>query len=97
MPDVNVNYESMENAAQRLSAGQEEITSQLTQLKAMVDELVDNGFVTDVASGSFHEAYTEFNTSITQAIEALDAMSRYLNTTVGTFRDADSTSRVSFG
>jgi WXG100 family type VII secretion target len=97
MADVNVNYESMENAAQRLSAGQEEITSQLSALKAMVDELVDNGFVTDVASGSFHESYTEFNTSITQAIEALDAMSRYLNSTVSTFRDADSSSRVSFG
>jgi WXG100 family type VII secretion target len=97
MPDVNVNYEAMETAATRLSAGQEEITSQLTQLKAMVDDLVDNGFVTDVASGSFHESYTEFNSSITQAIEALDAMSRYLNATVSTFRDADSTSRVSFG
>jgi WXG100 family type VII secretion target len=97
MADVNVNYESMENAAQRLSAGQEEITSQLSALKAMVDELVDNGFVTDVASGSFHESYTEFNTSITQAIEALDAMSRYLNSTVSTFRDADSSSRVAFG
>src|ERR1700761_5482920 len=97
MPDVNVNYESMETAAQRLSAGQEEITSQLTQLKAMVDDLVDNGFVTDVASGSFHESYTEFNSSITQAIEALDAMSRYLNSTVSTFREADTSSRVSFG
>lgn len=97
MPDVNVDYEAMEAAAQRLSAGQEEITSQLSQLKSMVDDLVDNGFVTDVASGSFHEAYTEFNSSITQAIEALDAMSRYLNSTVSTFRDADTSSRVSFG
>ena len=97
MPDVNIDYEAMANAAQRLSAGQEEITSQLTQLKAMVDDLVDTSFVTDVASGSFHESYTEFNNSITQAIEALDAMSRYLNSTVSTFQDADSTSRVSFG
>jgi WXG100 family type VII secretion target len=97
MPDVNVDYEAMETAAQRLSAGQEEITSQLSQLKAMVDDLVDNGFTTDVASGSFREAYTEFNSGITQTIEALDAMSRYLNNTVSTFRDADSSARVSFG
>lgn len=97
MPDVNVDYEAMEAAAQRLSAGQDEITGQLSQLKSMVDDLVENGFVTDVASGSFHEAYTEFNSGITQAIEALDAMSRYLNSAVSTFRDADASSRVSFG
>ena len=53
MPDVNVTYEQMENAAQRLSAGHEEITSQSTSLKSMVDDLVTSGFTTDVASKAF--------------------------------------------
>jgi WXG100 family type VII secretion target len=94
MPDVNVTYEQMESAAQRLSAGQEEITSQLTQLKAMVDDLVENGFVTDVASKAFSEAYTEFNTGVSQTIEGLDVMSSYLKQTADKFREADQTSTI---
>ena len=96
MPDVNVTYEQMENAAQRLSAGQEEITSQLSQLKAMVDDdLVGSGFVTDVASKAFEEAYTtEFNTGVTQTIEGLEIMSSYLKMTAEKFREADQTSTI---
>jgi WXG100 family type VII secretion target len=94
MPDVNVTYEQMENAAQRLSAGQEEITSQLSQLKSMIDELVSSGFVTDVASKAFDEAYTEFNTGVTQTIEGLDVMGTYLRQTAEKFREADQTSTI---
>lgn len=94
MPDVNVTYEEMENAAQRLSAGQEEITSQLTQLKAMVDSLVGGGFVTDVASKAFEQAYEEFNQGVTQTIQGLDIMSNYLKSTAEKFREADQTSTI---
>jgi WXG100 family type VII secretion target len=94
MPDVNVTYEQMENAAQRLSAGHEEITSQLTSLKSMVDELVSSGFTTDVASKAFEEAYAEFNNGITQTIEGLDIMSRYLTTAVERFREVDSSTTI---
>jgi WXG100 family type VII secretion target len=94
MPDVNVTYEQMESAAQRLSAGQEEITSQLTQLKAMVDDLVESGFVTDVASKTFSQAYTEFNTGVSQTIEGLEVMSSYLKQTAEKFREADQTSTI---
>ncbi len=97
MPDVNVTYEQMENAAQRLSAGQEEITSQLSQLKAMVDDLVGGGFVTDVASKAFEEAYTEFNTGVSQTIEGLEVMSSYLKMTAEKFREADQTSTIQVG
>ena len=94
MPDVNVTYEQMESAAQRISAGQEEITSQLTQLKAMVDDLVESGFVTDIASKAFSEAYTEFNTAVNQTIEGLEVMKTYLKNTAEKFRETDQTSTI---
>jgi len=89
MPDVNVTYEQMEAAAQRLVSGHEEITSQLSQLKSMVDELVESGFVTDSASRTFETAYTEFNSGVTQTIEGLETMSRFLTAAVQSFQDED--------
>jgi WXG100 family type VII secretion target len=89
MADVNVSYEQMEAAAQRLTSGHEEITSQLTSLKSMVDELVQSGFVTDSASRSFESAYTEFNNGVTQTIEGLDGMSRFLTAAARSFQDED--------
>lgn len=89
MADVNVTYEQMEAAAQRLISGHEEITSQLTSLKSMVDELVSSGFVTDSASKTFETAYTEFNTGVVQTIEGLEAMSRYLTTAAQAFQEQD--------
>lgn len=89
MADVNVTYEQMEAAAQRLISGHEEITSQLSQLKSMVDELVASGFVTDSASRTFETAYTEFNSGVTQTIEGLDTMSRFLTVAVQSFQEQD--------
>lgn len=94
MPDVNVTYEAMENAAQRLLSGHEEITGQLSALKAVVDDLVENGFVTDVASKSFQEGYTEFNTGVTQTLEGLETMSTYLTTAAERFREVDQSTTI---
>ena len=68
MPDVNVTYADMENAATRMTTTYEDVTTQLDTLRAMVDDLVENGFKTDVASGKFHKAYTEFNTGVLQTL-----------------------------
>ena len=89
MPDVNVTYADMENAATRMTTTYEDVTTQLNTLRAMVDDLVENGFKTDVASGKFHEAYTEFNTGVLQTLEGLQEMSRYLVSKAESFRDAD--------
>jgi WXG100 family type VII secretion target len=89
MPDVNVSYEEMESAARRLSSAHEEFTDKLSQLRAMVGELAESGFVTRVASRSFEAAYTEFNSGIGQTIQGLDVMSRFLTTAVQRFQDVD--------
>jgi WXG100 family type VII secretion target len=94
MPDVNVTYEQMESAAQQLTAGHDEITSQLSRLKALVDQLVTDGFVTDVASKTFEEAYIEFNNGVTATLEGLGVMSQYLTTAAQRFREVDSSTTI---
>jgi WXG100 family type VII secretion target len=80
----------MDSAAKQLVNGQAEITARLTALKAMVDGLVQGGFVTDRASKQFEVSYTEFNHGVTQTIQGLQGMSQYLKAAVQAFGDTDS-------
>ena len=89
MPNINVTYEDMDNAAGRLRDGQEEIEDKLRELKDRSDELVNDGYVTDQSSKAFDEAYTEFNTGIGQVVEGLDGMATYLTEAAKALRETD--------
>lgn len=89
--DVSVDYEEMASVAQLLTSSHEEISSTLGQLKARIDQLVTSGFRTDVSSKKFEEGYTEFNTGVTQTIEGLLEMSKFLNDYVNSIREIDQT------
>ncbi len=90
MANVNVTYEQMSSAANRLTNGQTEIESQLSSLQNEVKQLVGSGYVTDSSSKQFEISYDEFNKGATQMIEGLTGMSKYLTTAASTFQDADS-------
>ncbi|MCL2395823.1 MAG: WXG100 family type VII secretion target [Acidimicrobiaceae bacterium] len=89
MSDMNVSYGRMREVAQKLTSGHEEIVTQLSQLKAQVDDLVQSGFVTDSASKAFESSYTEFNNGVTQTIEGLDGMSSFLVQAANTLEEED--------
>lgn len=90
MANVNVTYEQMDSAAGKLESGQTEIEGQLSALKAQVDQLVNDGYVTDSSSKAFSQSYEEFNTGAKQVIEGLTGMAKYLRTAAQTFEEADS-------
>jgi WXG100 family type VII secretion target len=89
MANVNVTYQQMQDAASRLTNGRQEIDSMLGQLKAQIDQLVADGYVTDRSSKQFQSSYEEFNTGARNMIEGLDGMAKYLQTAAQTFQDAD--------
>jgi WXG100 family type VII secretion target len=89
MANVNVTYQDMNAAGDKLVAGRQEIETQLSQLKRLVDELVAGGYVTDSSSKQFQSSYEEFNTGVTKTIEGLDGMGSYLKQAAQTFQDAD--------
>ncbi len=90
MANVNVTYQDMKSAADRLKAAREEIEGNLQQCKRLVDDLVAGGYVTDSSSKAFQSSYDEYNTGATKTIEGLNGMADYLTAAADTFERADS-------
>ncbi len=97
MANVHVDYAALQNAASRLRAGQQEMETQLTQLKSLINSLADNGFRTDQASGKFQHAYEQWDTGTRNAIRGLETMSGFLNTAVSQHQQLDATLSQSAG
>ncbi|MFI5842394.1 WXG100 family type VII secretion target [Catenuloplanes sp. NPDC051500] len=89
MANVNVTYQEMRDAANRLTRGKEEIFSKLTELQNMVNNLVNGGYVTDASSKQFDESYREFNEGAQKMAEGLEGMGKYLTAAADTFQQAD--------
>jgi WXG100 family type VII secretion target len=89
MANLNVTYDEMHDAANKLRAGRQEIESQLSRLKSMVDGLVSGGYVTDKSSKAFQSSYEEFNTGVNKTIEGLDGMGEYLTQAAKALADTD--------
>lgn len=89
MPDVRADYEHMTQVANMLNQYHGDITEKLTQLKSAVDNLVSEGYVTDVSSKKFEEGYNEFNSGVTQTLEGMNELSRFLTTKIHQLQEAD--------
>jgi WXG100 family type VII secretion target len=89
MPNINVTYQEMRDASNKLNSGKEEILSKLQELRSMVSHLVADGYVTDKSSKRFDESYTEFNDGITKAAEGLQGMGEYLKSAADAMEQTD--------
>lgn len=89
MPNVNVTYEEMQQAARQLQAARQRIEDDLRGAKKQVENLVAGGYVTDRSSRQFQAAYTEFDTGATKMMAGLTEMGQYLNTAARAFGDTD--------
>lgn len=79
MANLAVDYSAMQETSSSLQAGEQDLISILNDLKAKVDQLVADGFVTDKASGAFQAAYEQFNSGATQTVQGLEGVVAYLN------------------
>lgn len=89
MANVNVTYQELSDTASRLSAGQADLESKLSELKRIVDNLVAEGFQTDKASGSFQTSYEEFTTGATKTVQGLEGLSSFLKSSADAFQQVD--------
>lgn len=89
MPNVNVTYSDMKDAAARLRQGQDDMNSKLTELGSLIDSLVGSGFQTDVASGAYQDQFHQFQTGTRQAIDALQNLAQYLDGAADALHDTD--------
>jgi len=90
MPNLNVTYGDMRDAATRLNNGEQDIESKMRELKTLVDSLISGGYVTDQSSVAFGSSYQEFNDGATKTIQGLEGMSQYLNSAAEALEQTDS-------
>jgi WXG100 family type VII secretion target len=72
---IKVTSEDLATVAAQLSSGSEEIDSQLTTMRGLVQSLVASNWQ-GAASSAFDTLYQQWNTSAANLQEALDGISR---------------------
>ncbi len=89
MANVNVTYAELTGTAAKLASGQAELEDKLTSLKALVDDLINQGFQTDKASGAFATAYDDFTTGAKTTIGGIEQMCTFLTKAAEGFTSTD--------
>lgn len=87
--NINVTYEQMRTAANDLKKGEDEIVENLNRLKAMIQDLVNNGYVTEKSSVKFDDNYQEFTRGASETINGLTQMADFLKTAADLLEQAD--------
>ena len=74
MSDFGAPYDEMDATAKQLDDGKGEIDDLLEKLQGYVDDLVQDGFKTEKASGKFQEGYQDFTGGMKEAAEGATEM-----------------------
>jgi WXG100 family type VII secretion target len=89
MANINVTFQQMEDASQTMSREASDMQNKLSQLRMMVENLVQDGYVTDKSSKAFDEAYKELNKGGEQVMEGLTGIADYLKQAAEALRRTD--------
>lgn len=89
MTDFGATYDEMETTASKLDDGKESIDDALTECQGYVDDLVQDGFKTEKASGKFKDGYDEMTTGLKDASEGVSEMAQSLRDMAQAIRDMD--------
>ena len=73
---VTVGYEGLQQAANQLRSGKQELVTTLRNLQSVVDSLTGSGFKTRVASGRFGQHYQRWSRSAEDLVTSLDDIAR---------------------
>ena len=87
--DFGATYSEMESAAQRLRDGRQTVGDTLKELQGIIDDLTQDGFKTENASGAYSTAYGELTSSLDDASEAVTDMADALDRMADQIRDTD--------
>jgi WXG100 family type VII secretion target len=87
---VNVTHESMETQAKRLATHKNDLEAKLQQIKGEIEELVNTGFSTQMASDSFRDAQAKWDTAARACVSELENMAQYLGKASAAFKEVDS-------
>ena len=89
MANLNVAYPAMKSQATRIDTGRQDIQNLLESLQNQVEDLIEDGFVTDEVSEAFNESFEKFTAGAQTTIQGLARMYDYLSQTVRAFYELD--------
>ncbi|MFE7506891.1 WXG100 family type VII secretion target [Promicromonospora sp. NPDC057488] len=89
MANINVTFQQMEDASQRIKQESDDMQAKLDQLRTLVDNLVQDGYVTDKSSKRFDESYKELDKGGKQVMEGLTGIGEYLKQAAEALRKTD--------
>lgn len=89
MANINVTYEEIRTTSTRLISGRDDLVAKLTELKNIVDNLVDSGFNTEQAGEAFRQSYADFTNGSTNAVNGLEGLSNFLTSAAETLEQTD--------
>lgn len=89
MSDFGATYDEMESTATKLDDGKESIDGVLEECQGYVDDLVQDGFKTEKASGKFQDGYDEMTSGLKDASEGVADMAQALRDMAQAIRDLD--------
>ncbi|RKN47192.1 WXG100 family type VII secretion target [Streptomyces hoynatensis] len=89
MADVNVTYEDMRQAGNRLKQEYEQMDAKLDELQSYIQGLVSDGYVTGRSSGAFDDQYQQFTTGAKQMLQGLEGLGSFLIQAADTFEQTD--------
>lgn len=89
MANLNVTYEDLREAAQRLNAGKDDMIGKLSELSNLVETLTSNGFQAEQSSAAYRDSFEQFRSGTSQAIDGLDGLSSFLVSAADTLQQTD--------
>ncbi|WP_129840586.1 WXG100 family type VII secretion target [Streptomyces sp. RFCAC02] len=89
MGDMQVTYQDMRDAGQRLKSEYEQMDAKLEELQGYIEGLVSDGYVTSRSSRKFDESYREFTQGAKKVLEGLQGMGEFLITAADTLEETD--------
>ena len=89
MVDFGASYDDMEATASNLDTGKQDIDDLLDKLQGYVDELVEDGFKTQQASGAYKDSYTDMTEGMKEAAKGVEGMAQALRDMSQMIQDTD--------
>ncbi len=89
MANLNVSYDQMASASAQLRTGQADLETKLSELRALVGQLITDGFATTAASGAFDASYEQFTSGARTTVGGIDGMAQFLDSAASALQSTD--------
>jgi len=89
MANLNVTYDDLREAAQRLTAGQDDLNNKLVELSNLVANLTANGFQAEQSSAAYRDSFEQFTTGTRSAVDGLEGLSKFLISAADALQQTD--------